>query len=114
MIQYFRGKLGYTILNASYEGYDEPEAHGRHEPDIVARDSDEILHLAEAKLGEDLSSSTTEEQFLDFSNRVMPETDIPIPFHIIVYAGDKQNLIDKLRQLGLEQKIDDRIKILTL
>lgn len=114
LIEHFKLRLGYTILGASYNGYLEPDQHGRHEPDIVARDSKGILHLAEAKLGDDILSETAKEQFLDFSSRVMTNTNIPAIFDIIVYKEDEPTLINRLNQLGLGGLIGNRIITWTL
>lgn len=114
LIEYFRTKLGYTILSASHNGYVDPDQHGRHEPDIVAKDSKGVLHLAEAKVGDDIFSDTAKEQFLDFSSRVMTGTNTPVPFHIVVYKEDEPVLINRLNQLGLGGLIGNRIIIWTL
>jgi hypothetical protein len=114
LLNHFRTALHYQILEAAYSGYSEPSKHGRHEPDIVARDPDGILQLAEAKVGADISSERAREQFLDFSDRVMTGTNIAVPFHIIVYKPDEQVLISRLNELSLGQKIGNRIKIWTL
>ncbi len=114
LLNYFKTQLGYQILEARYSGFTEPQKHGGHAPDIVAKDRNRVLHLAEAKLGDDLFSQTTKEQFLDFSNRVMTNTNIPVPFHIIVYKEDEQLLISKLNEFGLGSLIGNRIKIWTL
>lgn len=114
LLNHFRTQLGYQILEARYPGFTEPQKHGRHAPDIVAKDGHGVIHLAEAKVGDDLSSQITKEQFLDFSNRVMTNTNTPVPFHIIVYKEDEQLLISKLNELGLSHMIGNRIKTWTL
>jgi hypothetical protein len=115
LIEHFREKLGYKIMNASIAGFPEPNKHGRHEPDIVAMDSNGVLQIAEAKAtNEDLMSETAREQFIDFSNRVMADTNTPVPFHIVVYKANEPFLITRLNQLGLGSAIGNRIKIWTL
>jgi len=114
LIEHFKLRLGYTILNASHNGYIEPDQHGRHEPDIVAKDSKGVLHLAEAKVGDTIFSEEAKEQFLDFSNRVMTGTNIPVIFDIVVYKEDEPALINRLNQLGLGNLIGNRIMIWTL
>jgi hypothetical protein len=114
LLNHFKTQLGYQILEARYSGFSEPQKHGRHAPDIVAKDGRGVLHLAEAKIGDDLYSQITKEQFLDFSNRVMTNTNIPVPFHIIVYKEDEQLLRFKLNEFGLGYLIGNRIKIWTL
>ena len=114
LMSYFKNKLGHTILAAAYTGFNEPDKHGRHEPDIVTKDSQGILHLSEGKVGDDILSETSEEQFWDFSSRVMNGTNIVVPFHIIVYEQDKPILENRLAQIGLNQLIDNGITIWTL
>lgn len=114
LIEHFRAKLGYTIISASVNGYAEPDQHGRHGPDIVAKDTRGVLHLGEAKVGDDIFSETAGEQFLDFSSRIMTGTNIPVPFHIVVYKEDEPTLMNRLNQLGLGSLIGNRITIWTL
>jgi len=114
LLTHFKTKLGYTIISASINGHPEPDKHGRHEPDIVAKDSRGVLHLAEAKVGDDIFSETAKEQFLDFSNRVMTDSNIPVPFHIIVYKEEEPALMNRLNQLGLGSLVGNRITIWTL
>jgi len=114
LIGHFQTKLGFTILSASYGNFPKPQEHGRHAPDIVARDRTGILHLAEAETGDSIYSQDTEEQFFDFSNRVMLGTNTPVSFHIIVYKNDYNLLIQRLRELGLGYKINSQIVVWTL
>jgi len=115
LITHFRTKLGYKIISASYENFNEPEKQGRHEPDIIAMDNNGVLHIAEAKASyEDIFSETAKEQFIDFSNRVMTANNAVVPFHIVVYKEDEQFLISRLNQLGIGMLIGNRIKIWTL
>lgn len=114
LIDFFKEKFGYEILRAMYSGYNEPQKHGRHEPDIVARDKKGVIHLAEAKVGDDILSEESREQFIDFSNRITIDTHEPVFFHIIVYKKDEPTLMSVLNQIGLGQKIGNIIKIWTL
>jgi len=114
LVNHFRTKLGYTIVSASINGHTEPDERGRHEPDIVAKDSRGVLHLAEAKVGDDIFSETAKEQFIDFSSRIMTGSNIPVPFHIVVYKEDEPTLINRLNQLGLGGLIGNKITIWTL
>lgn len=115
IISYFQTKLGYEIISASVENFNEPEKQGRHEPDIIAKDNNGLIHIAEAKASyEDIYSDTAKEQFTDFSNRIMTDSKLPVPLHIIVYKEDEQYLISRLNQIGLGMLIGNRIKIWTL
>jgi hypothetical protein len=114
LINHFTTKLNFEILSADYPGYSKPREHGRHSPDIVARDQRGVIHVAEAKIGNDIFSQATKEQFIDFANRIMVESKIPVPFHIVVYKQDEQSLIKQLNDLGLGNLIGNRIQIWTL
>lgn len=115
LADHFRSKLGLTILNAALPNFNAPIAYGRHEPDIIARDSNNVLHLAEAKASyDDIFSETAKEQFIDFSNLVMTETNVVVPFHIVVFKEDESHLLNHLNQLGLGTLVGSRIKIWTL
>lgn len=115
LINYFKNNLGFKILGAVYNDYPRPTEQGRHIPDIVAIDGNGLLHIAEAKANyEDIYSQNAEEEFIDFSNRVMSNNGLPAPFHIIVYKEDEQNLINRLVALNLGGYIGNKIEIWTL
>lgn len=113
LISAFKNK-GYTITRATITGYSEPYKIGRYEPDIIAKDSQGLLIIGEAKKGEDLFVEKTKEQFMDFSNRIMSEgllRGAKIPLHIIVEQKDVEMLRKVLNSLGLANKIGERIII---
>lgn len=115
LINYFKNTLSFKILGAVYNDYPRPTEHGGHIPDIVAIDNNGLLHIAEAKANyEDIYSKNTAEQFKTFSNRIMISNGLPVPFHIIVYKEDEQNLINRLVELNLGGYIGNKIKIWTL
>lgn len=115
LVDHFRNKFGLTVLSAALPNFTAPVAHGRHEPDIVARDSNGVLHIAEAKANyDDIFSEAAKEQFIDFSNRIMTGTNTIVPFHIVVYKEDEPNLLTRLNQLGLGTLVGNRIKVWTL
>jgi len=93
-------ELGFRITHAAYEGYNEPYKIGRHEPDIIAyKDEEELTAIGEAKTCDDLDEQRTEEQFQDFSNKVMPRGKSQgksVPFHIIVPKKCETELYQKL------------------
>ncbi|MCX5709055.1 MAG: hypothetical protein NTY14_08850 [Candidatus Omnitrophica bacterium] len=114
LINHFKTKLNFEILSADLPGYSKPGEHGRHSPDLVARDQHGVIQIGEAKVGDDIFSQTTKEEFVDFSNRIMTESRMPVPFHVVVYKQDEQNLIKQLNDLGLSGLIGNKIKIWTL
>lgn len=111
LLVHLRDSFGHTILKAVYEGFQNPEAHGRHEPDFVTRDPKGLLHLGEAKVGDDIFSQITREQICDFSNRVMFGTNFEVPLHIIVYKIDLQNLYSVLDNLSLREQVGKKIQV---
>lgn len=115
LISAFQNK-GYSILRAVGGAYPDPYKIGRHEPDIIAKDNNGLLIIGEAKISEDLQAERSKEQLLDFSNRIMSEgllRGTKIPLHIIVPQKDVGTLRQVLTNLGLENKIGDRIIIWT-
>ena len=118
MINHLHNSLRHKIIQAAYEGFTAPVAHGRHEPDIMTEDQFGLLHIVEAKVGSDLNSENTKEQFSDFANRIMNNTSrlpgSPVPFHIIVYKADEMALRKVLSDLNLQVLIGNGITIWTL
>lgn len=108
---------GYHVLYQEGLSGQEPYAIGRHEPDIIAKDSTGLLIIGEAKTGQDLEEQRSKEQFIDFSSRIMSEGILKgkeIPLHIIVPQNDSARLRRLLISLGLSNKIGNRITIWTL
>lgn len=111
-----RGRGFEVIYQVGSQGR-EPFAIGRHEPDLIARDSSGLLIVGEAKTGADLDTQRSREQFVDFSSRIMSEGILKgkeIPFHIIVPEENSARLRQILASLGLSHKIGSRITIWTL
>lgn len=105
---------GLTILRAVGGNFPDPYNIGRHKPDIIARDQSGLLIIGEAKTTEDISSERSKEQYLDFSDRIMSEGVLkgkPVPLHIIVPRGDSDLLRQTIANLGLVNKLNDRIII---
>lgn len=106
LINHFKDNLGYEILPLV-------EVRGNI-PDIIAKDQSGLIHIAEAETSDSLGTQETTNQFNNFSNLVMSKTNIPVPFHIIVYKSDYQNLVNKLISLGLFTMVGNRITVWTL
>ena len=81
LINHFESK-GLTIICAAYEGYDECKKEGKHEPDVVAKDSSGLHYIGEAETCDSLDDPDTEEQFNDFSHRKMTKSEKSVPFYI--------------------------------
>jgi len=71
IIDHFESK-GLKIISAAYEGFEKCEIIGNHEPDVIAKKSnEENYHIGEAKTCENLTTDRTMEQFEDFGNTVI-------------------------------------------
>lgn len=102
---------GWKILAAACDGYPEPWAEGRHEPDCIAR-KDGILGFGEAKTGGgDLNTQHSREQYLDFSRMVMKDTGKPCPFFACVPRAHYEELEKIFVDLGISRK--PNVQILT-
>ncbi len=108
---------GRVVENADSGTYPRPTAIGRHEPDIIAKTSNGLIIIGEAKTREDLNSEISKEQFVDFSDRIMasgPLKGQAVPFHIVVKNDAAEDLRLVLHSLGLGNKIGNIITIWTL
>ncbi|MBI2103679.1 hypothetical protein HYT59_01600 [Candidatus Woesebacteria bacterium] len=115
LVTYFASNLKYAILAVDLPEYEsKPTRHGRHSPDIVARDQFGTFQLGEAKVGNDIFSQQSQEQIEDFSSRIMTETGKPVILHLVVFRENEQTLINQIKNLGMGYKIGSRIKIWVL
>lgn len=108
---------GYVIENADSGSYQRPTTIGRHEPDIIAKTSNGLIIIGEAKIREDLNGEISKEQFIDFSSRIMASGLLKgqaVPFHIVVKREAAEDLRIVLASLGLSNKIGNIITIWTL
>lgn len=106
---YFNGN-GFPVVAAACEGYPDPIAQGRHEPDVVGRAADGLLAIGEAKTGEgDIGTEHSREQYVDFSMRIMKSDQRPCPFLLLVPKRHEGELRDVLRQEGVAGKSNVRI-----
>jgi len=107
-------KEGYIILRATGGNFPEPYKIGRHEPDIIATEQSGLIIIGEAKTEDDINGSQSQEQYLDFSNRIMSEGLLKgrrIPLHIIVPKNSSPLLRQSLASLGISNKIGGQIII---
>lgn len=107
-------KEGYTILRATSGNFPEPYKIGRHEPDIIATDQSGLIIIGEAKTEDDINSDQSQEQYLDFSNRIMSEGLLKgkhISLHIIIPKNSSPSLRQSLTNLGISNKIGGQIII---
>jgi hypothetical protein len=64
----------------------DPYRIGRHEPDAIGT-KDGIIWIGEAKVGNDFSVQTSQEQFVDFSTSQMTDSGAACPFVLCVPKG---------------------------
>jgi len=104
IIDHFESK-GLKIISAAYDGFEKCEIIGNHEPDVIAKKSNEdSYHIGEAKTCDNLTTERTMEQFEDFGNTVIlkeGKTRINIPFCIAVPKKCIDDLTSFLTELGL-------------
>ena len=88
-----------------YHDLPKPEERGGRIPDLVGRDADGTIHLGEAET--DMDAENLDDQLRVFSNRVMTHSKIPVSLHVIVPQRISQDMEDRIRELGLGQKLED-------
>jgi hypothetical protein len=78
---------GVTVTEASGGlALPDPKPIGRHGPDATGTKAG-VVWIGEAKVGNELSAPTSQEQFADFSSRQMVDTATPCPFILCVPQG---------------------------
>jgi len=103
LIEHFK-KKGFTIICAAYDDYDECPKKGRHEPDVIAKDSRGLHYIGEAETCDSLNGEDTGEQFQDFSNRQMIKDKQDVPFYIGIPKSCEDDLKTTLKNLNLWNK----------
>jgi len=99
-------------FDEKYRRLPEPIARNGKIPDLQGTDQRGVTHLGEAKT--DVSGPYTEhakEQICAFGCRVMKDTDVPVPLHVIVPRGGRDAMESFIRQIGFGDKIDKRIHV---
>lgn len=108
-------KDGVTITHLDIDGtpeyFDEkyrdlptPTERDGHVPDLVGIKND-VRCLGDAKI-EIEGDDNLESQFIAFSSRQM-KNGTPIPFHIAVPENLKDEMKQKLKDIGLEEKLEN-------
>lgn len=88
-------KIACDEVYADLKGYGKPAKVGRHIPDASGYKKGKKALIGEAKLGDDLYSQRTTEQFIDFSKNP------GIVLIILVYKKDYEIAQRRLRNLKL-------------
>jgi hypothetical protein len=71
LMSHIAGNLAVVTHAVGYPSLPDPYKIGRHEPDLIA-DSNGVLIIGEAKIGEDLGEERCREQIEDFCNEIGP------------------------------------------
>lgn len=112
LVKYFN-ENGFPVAAAACDGYPDPPAEGRHEPDVEGRAADGLIAIGEAKTGEgDIGTEHSREQYVDFSSRSMTSDKRPCPFYILVPKPHEVELRHVLGEEGVASK--PNVRILTL
>lgn len=100
------------LFSEKYRDLPKPPDIDGKVPDLLGTDRQGVIHLGEAET--DLSgpyTKQTEEQMYVFGRRFMPETNTPVPLHVIVPSGDREAMKVIMRRIGLGDKIGRHIHI---
>lgn len=96
LIEYMK-KEGINIKMAALPKYPEPVSVGRHEPDIIGKNSS-IVAIGEAKTEEDYNSEHSREQYEDFGKSKADKVYLHLPYRLF---GEMWNI---LAELGVKRK----------
>ncbi len=99
MVRWMQGQ-GVTVTHAS-GGLSLPDPYkiGRHEPDAIGT-KEGVIWIGEAKVGNDFTAATSQEQFADFSRRQMSDTGTSCPFILCVPKGYNAAAEQAVRDAG--------------
>ena len=107
LIDYFQNK-GLEIALANFQGYKKPSIIKRYSPDVLARDpSSGLVYIGLVKLCTSLANQITEEEFQEFSKRLMKISDtekVRVPFVIAVPNTCQTKVRDVFRKLEIPWK----------
>ncbi len=104
LFDYFQNK-GLEIALANFQGYKKPSIIKRHSPDVIARDpSSGLIYIGLVKLCTSLETQITQEEFQDFSKKLMKRSDtekVRVPFVIAVPNTCQTKVREIFRQLEI-------------
>ena len=101
LIKYFEKKR-YRVICADSDGYNSCPEQTSHIPDVIAEDSTQLYHIAEAEICNSLESEQTIEQFKEFSNRVMKKDGRHIHFYVAIPSNCETKLNNLLKKENLK------------
>ena len=92
------------FFDQKYRDLPTPNDHNGT-PDLQGKDNNGVIHLGEAEI--DVNDSNVEEQLKAFSSRTMKGTNTPVPLHVIVPKEIRDAMESKIRQIGLDDELND-------
>lgn len=112
LIDYLKN-MGLDVALANLEGYNKPPVIKRHSPDIMAKDPESgLIYIGMVKQCSSLEEKLTQEQFEDFSKRLMKNSDqqVRVPLVIAVPKDCEGKVKEMFRRLEIPWK--DNIHVL--
>ena len=111
------GKMGIQIteidisgtphyFDQKYRNLPKPAAIDGSIPDLVGKNAEGTIHLGEAET--DMEAENIDEQLKKFSKRIMENTNVQVPLHVIVPQRIRSQMEDRIRILGLGDMLGSR------
>ena len=100
------------LFDRKYRHLTQPPSIEGKIPDLWGTDRNGVPRLGEAET--DVFgpyTKQTEEQLRVFGNRVMRNTDIPVPLYVIVPSGQREAMENMMRQIGLKDKLGKHVHV---
>ena len=93
-----------------FQNLPAPGQHGDSVPDLEGKDSNGVLHLGEAEV--DMRAENLDSQLKQLSNRVMTNSNVPVPLHVVVPDNLKARMEAHIRNIGLGDRLaSGRIRV---
>ena len=92
-------------FDQKYRNLPKPSDRDGIIPDLKGVDANHTVHLGEAET--DMEAENLDVQLQRLSNRVMTDTAIPIPLHVIVPQRIRSQMEFRIRDIGLGDKLND-------
>ena len=93
-------------FDQKYRNLPKPAAIDGSIPDLMGKDTNGTIHLGEAET--DMEAENINGQLKKFSTRVMTNTNVQVPFHVIVPLRIRPQMEDRIRRLGLGDRLSSR------
>lgn len=91
-------------FDQKYHKLPKPSDYSGSIPDLEGVDANDTVNLGEAET--DMEAENLNDQLKNFSNRVMTQTKVLVPLHVVVPSRIKSQMESRIRELGLGDKLD--------